>query len=153
MTKEARANRNEGVAEGLPVFLADTYVLMGKTQACHWNVTGPNFHGLHALFEAQYNDLFQAVDDLAERIRALGHPAPMGIGEMLRAARIEEAKAASSGTAMVKMLAGDHVAMSAAAKELAEQAGEETDLATHDMLVARIIVHDKAAWLLRSHVA
>lgn len=148
---DAKAPSNDGTAEGLTIFLADTYLLMGKTQACHWNVTGPNFQGLHTLFETQYTELFKAVDVLAERIRALDSPAPMSIESMLAQATIEEAARIPDAPGMVSMLGEDHEALSAAAATLAEEA--EDDLATHDLLVARIAAHDKAAWMLRSHLA
>ncbi len=147
----ARAQSNDGAADGLTVFLADTYLLMGKTQACHWNVTGPNFHGLHTLFEVQYTELFKAVDVLAERIRALGSPAPMTIEGMLAQATLSEPARIPDSTAMVRMLGEDHATLSAAAGKLAEDV--EDDLATHDLLVARIAAHDKAAWMLRSHLS
>jgi starvation-inducible DNA-binding protein len=147
----ARAPSNDGIADGLTVFLADTYLLMGKTQACHWNVTGPNFHGLHVLFEAQYTELFKAVDVLAERIRALGSPAPMSIEAMLARATLDEPSRVPDATAMLCMLGEDHETLSAAAAALADAA--EDDLATHDLLVARIAAHDKAAWMLRSHLS
>jgi starvation-inducible DNA-binding protein len=147
----ARARSNDGAADGLTVFLADTYLLMGKTQACHWNVTGPNFHGLHTLFEAQYTELFKAVDVLAERIRALGSPAPMTIEGMLAQATLKEPARIPDATAMARMLGEDHAALSASAARLAKEA--EDDLATHDLLVSRIAAHDKAAWMLRSHLS
>lgn len=147
----ARARSNDGAAEGLTALLADTYLLMGKTQACHWNVTGPNFNGLHALFETQYTELFKAVDVLAERIRALGSPAPMTIEGMIALASLKEPARIPDATAMVRMLGEDHGALSAAAAKLAEDV--EDDLATHDLLVSRIAAHDKAAWMLRSHLS
>lgn len=147
----AAARSNDGAAEGLTAFLADTYLLMGKTQACHWNVTGPNFSGLHTLFEAQYTELFKAVDVLAERIRALGSPAPMTIEGMLAQASLKEPARIPDAAGMVRMLGDDHAALSSAAATLAEEA--EDDLATHDLLVSRIAAHDKAAWMLRSHLS
>jgi starvation-inducible DNA-binding protein len=146
-----RARSNEGVAEGLTVVLADTYLLMGKTQACHWNVTGPNFQGLHTLFETQYTELFKAVDVLAERIRALGSHAPMTVEGMLAQATLKESSRIPDGAGMARLLGDDHGALSAAAAKLAEES--EDDLATHDLLVARIAAHDKAAWMLRSHLS
>ncbi|WP_198368885.1 Dps family protein [Roseomonas rosulenta] len=147
----ANAPPMDGIVHGLTVFLADSYLLMGKTQACHWNVTGPNFHGLHTLFEVQYTELFKAVDVIAERIRALGSPAPMTIEGMLAQATLEERARIPDASGMVRMLGDDHHTLSAAAATLAEEA--EDDLATHDLLVARIAAHDKATWMLRSHSA
>lgn len=161
MPRQASAKRgsdqkregNEGTIERLGAFLSDTYLLMGKTQACHWNVTGPNFRGLHLLFEEQYTELFKAVDVLAERIRALGSPAPMTVSGMLAMASLEEPSDIPAAPEMVRMLAEDHGVLSAAAAELADAAEEEDDFATHDLLVLRITAHDKAAWMLRSHLS
>ena len=149
----AQPRANEGIAEGLTSFLSDTYILMGKTQGCHWNVTGPNFHGLHLLFEVQYTELFKAVDILAERIRALGSPAPMTIEHMAGLSTLKQPGRVVDAAGMVRMLGDDHAALSVAAAKLADLADEDDDLATHDMLVARIASHDKAAWLLRSHLS
>ncbi len=146
------AQRNDRLAAGLEGFLADSYLLMGKTQACHWNVTGPNFNGLHALFEAQYKDLFEAVDVIAERMRALGAPAPASTGAMLAKASLKDSAKIPDAMGMVRMLAEDHAAMSRSATQLAGTAGAEDDLATQDLLAGRIAVHDKARWMLRSHL-
>ncbi len=150
-SKSAGSNIN-GVVEGLGVFLADTYLLMGKTQAFHWNVTGSNFKGLHELFEEQYNDLFKAVDVLAERIRALDAPAPWSIAEMSGHARISEASGPVDSKRMVQILAEDNATMSRNANALASTAEEMGDIATQDMLSERIEAHDKAAWMLRAHL-
>lgn len=143
---------NEAVEDGLACILADTWLLMGKTQACHWNVTGPNFHALHVLFEAQYTELFAAVDTIAERIRALGARAPAGVGAMLASATLSEPDRLADATAMLRMLQEDHGRISAAAARMARDIGEY-DPATHDLLVARVAAHDKAAWMLRSHLS
>lgn len=149
----AQTRRNDGRTAALAGLLADTYLLMGKTQVCHWNVTGPNFAGLHDLFETQYRELFEAVDAIAERIRALDAMAPASVREMMELSALSEPDAAQPATDMVRMLAQDHRALSESAAELADTADEEDDLATHDMLVTRIAAHDKAAWMLRSHLA
>ncbi len=143
---------NTKVDEALNGYLADTYLLMVKTQACHWNATGSNFFGIHKLTEAQYTELFAAVDDLAERVRALGTRAPVSMKAMLNLASLDETDGVKSTKDAVEMLAADNAAISARAKALAMQAEEAEDLATHDMLTHRIEVHDKAAWLLRSHL-
>jgi starvation-inducible DNA-binding protein len=144
---------NESVAEQLKTFLADTYLLLAKTQACHWNARGPNFIGIHKLTEEQYNELFAAIDDLAERVRALDTDAPFSLAEMLRLATLEEATQVHGLDDAIRMLVTDNKAMSERARDLALDADEQDDLVTHDMLVARIEVHDKAAWLLRSNLA
>ncbi len=159
MSSEAKAkkrpasNKAAGVAASLNGFLADTYVLLGKTQACHWNATGPNFIGLHKLTEAQYGELFASIDELAERVRALDVLAPSGIGAMLQLAKLQDANGGAITTAeAARLLAEDNTTMASRAADLAEEADDADDEATHDMLVRRIQVHEKAAWLLRSHL-
>ncbi len=144
---------NTDLAEGLRGFVAETYAMMAKTQACHWNATGEGFIGLHKLTEEQYAELFRAVDRLAERLRARGERAPAGLDELRRLASIEDAPARLSTTDAVQLLVEDHATLAELARDLAEQADEAEDIATHDMLVHRIEAHQKAAWLLRSHVA
>lgn len=145
-------SKNSGIATDLKGFVADTYALLAKTQACHWNARGPNFIGLHKLTEAQYGELFAAVDELAERLRALDAPAPRGLAELLELSSIKDAPATLSTEAAAKLLAEENTSLAGRAKDIAEAADEAGDLATHDMLVARIDAHQKAAWLLRSHV-
>lgn len=142
-----------GIGAALNGFLADTYVLLAKTQACHWNATGPNFFGLHKLTEAQYGELFASIDEMAERVRALDVLAPSGLGAILDLATLEEtAEGPVSTTEAARILAEDNATMAARASDLAVEADDADDLATHDMLVKRIEVHEKAAWLLRSHL-
>ena len=140
------------MASNLKGFLADTYVLLAKTQGCHWNARGSNFFGVHTLTEQQYEELFKAVDEIAERVRALGEEAPVSLADMLGLASLDEAKEVHATEQAVRLLAEDNRTMAARAKDLALDADEADDLATHDMLVKRIEVHDKAAWLLASHL-
>ena len=140
------------VAEAINVFLADTFLLMAKTQGCHWNVTGPNFIAVHQLLEAQYRELFEAVDQIAERARALRLIVPCGLLPLLELATLAEGVGAVTTDQAARMLVADHMAMAEQARDLAEEAEEAEDPATQDMLVARIAVHEKAAWLLRSHL-
>lgn len=142
-----------GVGASLNVFIADTYILLAKTQACHWNATGPQFYAMHKLTEVQYAELFAALDDLAERARALRQIAPNGLAAMLQLATLEEADCAITTEQVARMLATDNMALAEHARDLADEADEAEDAATHDMLVARIAVHEKAAWLWRSHLA
>lgn len=151
--KNPAANDAAGsTAAALAGYVADTYVLMAKTQACHWNATGPGFIGMHQLTEAQYKELFLAVDELAERLRALGQPAPRGLSAMLDMASLQELEGKVDVAGAYRTLADDNAEIAARARELAEAAEEAEDIATHDMLVHRIEVHEKAAWLLRSHL-
>ena len=143
-------NAPDSVQHSLIAVLADSYLLMAKTQACHWNAHGSNFYGLHKLTEAQYGELFKAIDELAERLRAIGGMPPSSLAGMLEHARLKEADAVRDTDSAALMLAEDNEAMSKSAREAADEAGDEDDTATHDLLVQRVAVHDKAAWLLRS---
>ncbi|WP_421708426.1 Dps family protein [Algihabitans sp.] len=141
------------VSEGLSRVLADTYTLYLKTQNFHWNVTGPHFGPLHTLFEEQYNELRLAADEIAERIRALGHFAPGSYAQFTELKSIAEAPSSPPNAEdMVKQLTGDNEALSRVARSVqttAENAGDEV---TIGMMVDRMAVHEKAAWMLRSHI-
>ncbi|TBU77657.1 DNA starvation/stationary phase protection protein [Pseudomonas daroniae] len=140
----------EKVAEALTKAVADSYTLYVKTLGVHWNVQGANFYGLHKLTDAQYNELHQAADELAERIRALGKLAPTG-AETFRALTVIDNEAPHKPTPqMIKELVKDNEAVARRISEFAELAEEAGDLFTHDMLVARIGVHEQNAWMLRS---
>lgn len=145
-------NARKEVAEALGPILADHYLLALKTQNFHWNVTGPNFQGLHALFGAQYAALFTAVDVVAERIRTLGYPAPGGFGAYGKMATLPEAKGGESWSQMCAQLAADNdslVQRCRPVRELAERVG---DAETGDLMIERMDEMAKAAWMLRSHV-
>jgi len=141
-----------GISSGLNIFMADTYVLLAKTQGCHWNATGPDFYALHKLTEVLYGELFTAIDTLAERGRAIRGIVPGTLSGMLRIATLEEADGAVTTVEAIRMLATDNMAMAEHARDLAEEADEAEDPATHDLLIQRIAVHEKAAWILRSHL-
>lgn len=149
---EPTRDAEDTVAGAINVFLADTFLLMAKTQGCHWNVTGPNFIAVHQLLEAQYRELFEAVDQIAERARALRLIAPCGLLALLELATLEEGDCAVTTEQAMRMLVADHMAMAEQARHFAEDAGEAEDPATQDMLVGRVALHEKAAWLLRSHI-
>lgn len=149
---ESQSNAQGGeVTTGLRSFVAETYAMLLKTQACHWNMTGPGFIGMHKLTEELYTELFKAVDNLAERARALQVEAPHGLTEILELSSIEDAPIALTTAEAIRLLVEDNMSMASRASALADTADEADDLATHDMLVARVEVHQKAAWLLRSH--
>jgi starvation-inducible DNA-binding protein len=139
-------------ASTLKVFLADTSVLLAKTQACHCNAQGPGFYALHQLTEAQYGELFAALDVLAERVRALGVPAPDGLAQILELATLKPALGETTIPGSIAALAEDHAAMAIHAHDAAEEMEQSGDAGSHDLLVARILAHEKAAWLLRSHL-
>jgi starvation-inducible DNA-binding protein len=147
------ANARKSVAEALAKVLADTVVLNQKTHGFHWNVTGPHFHDLHKLFEAQYGDLEAAIDEIAERIRALGHTAPGSLAQFLKLASLKEEGGAPDWQAMVRQLADDNESASRGARAALEVAQKAGDEATADMLIERMDGHDKAAWMLRSILA
>lgn len=137
------------VAEALGSLLADTYLLAAKTHGFHWNVTGPSFPMLHDLFGRQYEALFEAADELAERIRALGRPAPYGLKPLAKLSAIEDEKEALDAKGMLKALLRDHEALSLAARKLQGLAAELGDEVTADMLIERMGAHEKEAWMLR----
>lgn len=143
----------EKVAEALTKAVADSYTLYAKTLGVHWNVQGTNFFGLHKLTDAQYNELHQAADAIAERIRALGKLAPTG-NETFRALTVIENEAPHKPTSeMIAELAKDNETVARRMSEFAKLADEAGDLFSHDMLVARIGVHEENAWMLRSSLA
>jgi len=138
------------VAEALAKLLGDTYVLYGKTHSFHWNVTGPNFPQLHELFGAQYNELWTSLDEMAERIRALGVPAPASGKAMAVLASIKEAEGAPAAPEMVKELLAGHEAAIKTARPIIELAQGGGDEGTADLVIGRIQAHEKAAWMLRA---
>ena len=144
-------NGRKAVAEALGRVLADTYTLYLKTQNYHWNVTGPQFNSLHAMFEEQYIELRDAADEVAERIRSLGHFAPGSYKAYSKLTSIDEADdGVPAAEEMVRQLEIGHETLSKtanAAREAAEEVGDEVSL---DMMVGRMTVHQKTAWMLRS---
>ena len=144
------SRNTDPVVKALEQALADTYTLALKTQNYHWNVVGPNFFGLHNLFEEQYTDGYAAADELAERIRALGAPAPGGLRAFQEITKIADAKDGVDAKAMIEDLIEGHAAVAATLKSGVEVAESADDASTADMLTGRITTHDKAAWMLRS---
>jgi starvation-inducible DNA-binding protein len=138
------------VAEALMKAVADSYTLYAKTLGVHWNVQGPNFYGLHKLTDEQYNELHEAADALAERIRALGQLAPTGTDAFRQLTVIRNEAPHKSTPDMVAELVADNEQVARRMSEFAQLAEEEGDLFTHDMLVARIGVHEQNAWMLRA---
>lgn len=139
------------VARALSSFLASTYTLYTKTLYYHWNVTGPNFYGLHNLFEEQYQDLHVAGDELAERVRALGHMTPGTYKEFSELSVVkDDASPPTNAEKMCANLLHAHETCSQQARKVLEIADEASDEVTVDMMVARMTFHDKASWMLRS---
>jgi starvation-inducible DNA-binding protein len=130
--------------------LADSYTLLLKTHNYHWNVTGSNFYGLHNLFEVQYRDLFEAVDEIAERIRTLGSKSPGSFSEFSKISIIDEARQNIDATQMVEDLTSSNEKIAKRFSELAEAASEANDKETEDLAITRAKTHQKNAWMLRS---
>ncbi|HSJ70467.1 MAG TPA: Dps family protein [Acidimicrobiia bacterium] len=143
---------NEKVVGSLETLLADSYTLYVKTHGYHWNVTGPMFGSLHVMFEDQYSELALAVDEIAERIRALGAPAPGSYSQFAALTSIEEDTTVPKALDMVGALVADHEMVAASARSVVRAAEDAGDDATVDLGVRRIDVHDKTAWMLRSHL-
>lgn len=139
-----------GIAEGLSRLLADSYTLYLKTHNFHWNVTGPMFQTLHLLFETQYTELATAVDLIAERIRALGFPAPGSYADYARLSSIPEAKGVLSAQDMIRQLVEGQEAVVRTARSVFPQVEKVNDEPSADLLTQRMQVHEKNAWMLRS---
>jgi starvation-inducible DNA-binding protein len=140
------------VVEALSRLLADSYTLYLKTHNYHWNVTGPMFNTLHTLFEAEYTELAIAVDEIAERIRTLGAPAPGSYAEFAKLTRVKEGEAATAALDMVRELGADQTTVADSARTVVKAAEAAGDQASADLGVRRIDVHEKNAWMLRSHL-
>ena len=144
-----QADRKE-LAEGLSRVLADTYTLYLKTHNYHWNVTGPMFQTLHLMFENQYTELAAAVDDLAERIRSLGYPAPGTYKAYAELSSIKEEEGVPTAKEMIANLVAGQESVVKTARSLYPAVDKANDEATGDLLTQRIQLHEKTAWMLRS---
>jgi len=138
------------IAEGLSRLLADTYTLYLKTHNFHWNVTGPMFNTLHTMFETQYTELAVAVDDIAERIRTLGFPAPGTYAAYARLSSIKEEEGVPSAEEMIKLLVEGQEAVVRTARGIFPLLDKVNDEPTADLLTQRMQSHEKTAWMLRS---
>lgn len=138
------------IADGLSRVLADTYSLYLKTHYFHWNVTGPQFNSLHLMFEQQYTELAIAVDDIAERIRALGVFAPGSYSAFAELSSIPETSEVPSAEEMVRLLVEGNEAVAKTARSVFPATERGTDESTADLLTGRLRVHEKTAWMLRS---
>jgi starvation-inducible DNA-binding protein len=141
------------VVEALRQVVADSYALLGQTHLCHWNVRGPSFFSLHDAFEEQYTELFGAIDELAERIRALGALAPGGLSNLASMAGMKEIEEDAEPEAMVRHLLEANEQLVKDLAQARDVAGKEGDVETEDMMIARIQVHQKSIWMLRSFLA
>jgi len=141
------------IAEGLSTLLADSYSLYLKTHNYHWNVTGPMFNTLHLMFEGQYTELAMAVDEIAERIRALGIKAPASYSVFAKLTNIEEGTGDESAEEMIRQLALGQEAVVRTAREVFPLASAASDEPSADLLTQRMNIHEKNAWMLRSMLA
>ncbi len=142
--------QREEIAQGLSRVLADTYTLYLKTHNFHWNVTGPMFQTLHLMFEAHYNELALAVDLVAERIRALGFPAPGTYKQFAALSTIVEEDGVPKAQDMISKLVEAHETVARTARHVFKSADSANDQPTCDLLTQRMQVHEKTAWMLRS---
>jgi starvation-inducible DNA-binding protein len=144
------AKDREKVAHALSRLLADTYGLYLKTHNFHWNVEGPMFNTLHQMFMVQYTELWNALDEIAERIRSLGYPAPGSYKAFARLSSIEDSEGVPEAMAMVRELVKGHEAVARTARSVFPDADAAHDEPTADLLTQRLEVHEKTAWMLRS---
>lgn len=152
MKKALSSETIDQIIEKLSHFLSDTAVLYVKTLNFHWNMEGREFFMYHRLLQEQYEELQEAIDDLAERIRMLGRPSPGSMKKFLELSCIKESDKELSAEKMVQMLVDDHEALIEHCHSLIQFTDEKKDQGTSDLLIERIRSHSKQAWLLRSHL-
>ena len=150
--KRSKGGGTDGVVKAASRLLADSYTLYLKTHNYHWNVTGPMFTTLHGLFMTQYTELSLAVDEIAERIRALGEFAPGSYAEFDKLAHVKDPRGVPKATAMIRELVADNGTVSQAAQMLFDAADSAGDQASADLATRRMDVAQKNAWMLRSHL-
>ena len=148
--KTTQIQHKKEIAAELSRLLASSYLLFVKTQHFHWNVTGSHFQSLHSMFEMQYNDLFEANDLIAERIRALGELAPGDTVSFAKLSFISESTESPRAEKMVEILLADHQKIIDFLRPLIEKCADAKDEATNNILAPRIEQHEKTAWMLRS---
>ena len=149
-TVKTGVGNTRALADGLGKLLADTYCLVFKTHAYHWNVEGPLFYSVHNLTDAQYAEMFTAADELAERIRALGQLTPHRLADIIATSAITDRKELPAAREMVEDLAADHEKLAKACHMLVELADKQKDPVTVDLATRRSAFHEKAAWMLRA---
>jgi starvation-inducible DNA-binding protein len=152
MAKPLDAAARRKIADAAAKLLADSYTLYLKTHNYHWNVKGPMFTTLHTLFETEYLELALAVDEIAERIRSLGFPAPGSYTAFMKLTRVQEAVEVPAAQQMIEDLVSDQAILVSSAKDLFDVASSSDDQSTADLATRRMQVHEKNAWMLRSHL-
>jgi len=140
----------KAISDGLAKVLADTYTLLGKTHGFHWNVTGHHFHSLHEMFQEQYEDLTDAVDEIAERIRALGFFAPGSLSQFLKLTSVGDEHGVPAPDDMLAQLTRDNEQVNRACRAVVQLCHEADDTVTEDLMNQRMRYHEKAAWMLRA---
>jgi starvation-inducible DNA-binding protein len=145
-----KASDREKIVQGLSSLLADSYTLYLMTHNFHWNVTGPQFNSLHQMFMTQYTEQWNALDLIAERIRALGYPAPGTYKEFVKLASIKEVEGVPKAEEMLRLLVAAQEATARTARKLFPVVDAANDQPTADLLTQRMEVHEKTAWMLRS---
>ncbi len=148
MSKQVKSD----VVAPLSTLLASSYTLYLKTHNYHWNVTGPMFTTLHTLFMTQYTELSLAVDEVAERIRTLGAPAPGSYTAFIKLSKVKEENGSPDAKAMIKQLVADQATILEVAKAVIKAAEKDRDQVSADLATRRMDVHAKNAWMLRSHL-
>lgn len=153
MNTDLKSDDRVDMAEKLGDVLASTYVLYQKTQSVHWNVTGPMFVSVHKMTEAQYEDLADSVDDLAERIRALGAKTPVGLSTYINASTIDDQTEWGDVDAMLRQLSSDNIAVANQMREAVKTAEKANDVFTADLLTSRIGALEEASWMLSASLS
>ena len=146
-------DQRQAIADGLARLLADNASLYFKTHSFHWNVTGPMFQTLHVMFEQHYNEMWLAMDEIAERMRSLGSYAAVSWADIASNASIPEATEVPAAQDMIRQLVAGHETLIRTARALLPQTGEAGDEVTADLITQRLQVHEKTAWMLRSLLA
>ena len=146
-------DKSNSVVDALRQVVADSYAVLGQTHICHWNVRGHSFFSLHNAFEVQYTELFTAVDEIAERIRALGALAPGGLGNLAKMAGIKESPEDSPADKMVAHLVQVNRKLVGNLQKARDEAAATGDAETEDLMIGRIQVHEKTIWMLESFLA
>jgi starvation-inducible DNA-binding protein len=149
-TRESSPSADARLTVGLNLVLADSYALLSLTHLAHWNVEGPGFFALHAAFQTQYEELFTAIDEIAERVRARGAYAVGGLRTLAETARMREFTSPLSQEAYVRGLVELNEQLLADAAEARDLAGEADDPESQDLMIGRITVHQKTVWMLKS---
>ena len=152
MQTETPVKTDSRLSESLNQVLADSYALMALTHLAHWNVEGPGFFALHTAFQQQYEELFTAIDEIAERVRALGTYAIGGLSQLARIAQMEEFSSPRPQEDYVRQLLAANAKLVADAEKARDIAGEVNDPESQDLMIGRITLHQKTIWMLTSYL-